>query len=182
MNDIMEDPYESEARTTATNRSRRVAWVLILIVDLGFVVWGAMAAASPEHLLGPGGKAILPAGYEGFSAASWPALARTSPTTAAYMVVLYRMYGIYNVAFGLMASAITVWAYRRGERWAWWALLAGNTITLVSAMTYDRTVNAIGPFELSEYLGLVLVWGALVVTTPFVHRAIRYGNAPSSAR
>jgi hypothetical protein len=133
-----------------------------------------MAAASPEHLWGPGGKGILPAGYEGFSASSWPALAQTSPMTARYLVVLFRMYGIFNVAFGLMAAAITVSPFRRGEAWAWWALLAGNTITLVSAMTYDRTVNAIGPFEVSEYLGLVLVWGALAATAPFVrHRAIR---------
>ena len=34
-------------------------------------------------------------------------------------------------------------------------------------MTYDWTVNAIGPFELTEYLGLALVWGALAVTAPF---------------
>ena len=34
-------------------------------------------------------------------------------------------------------------------------------------MTYDWTVNAIGPFELSEYLGLALVCGALAVTAPF---------------
>ena len=27
--------------------------------------------------------------------------------------------------------------------------------------------NAIGPFELTEYLGLILVWGALAVTAPF---------------
>jgi hypothetical protein len=47
-------------------------------------------------------------------------------------------------------------------------LLAGNAIALVSAMTYDRTVNAIGPFELSEYLGLALVLGALAVTAPFL--------------
>jgi hypothetical protein len=33
-------------------------------------------------------------------------------------------------------------------------------------MTYDRTVNAIGPFELTEYLGLALVWFALVITVP----------------
>ena len=38
---------------------------------------------------------------------------------------------------------------------------------LISAMTYDMTVNAIGPFEITEYLGLVLVWGALLVTAPF---------------
>ena len=134
---------------------------------MGFVAWGAMAAASPDHLLGPGGKPILPAGYEGFSGASWSELVGTSPMTAGYMAVLFRMYGVYNVLFGLMGSAIAVTAFRRGERWAWWALLVGNTIALVSAMTYDWTVNAIGPFELSEYLGLALVWGALAVTAPF---------------
>ena len=34
-------------------------------------------------------------------------------------------------------------------------------------MTYDWTVGAIGPFELTEYLGLALIWGALAVTAPF---------------
>jgi hypothetical protein len=46
-------------------------------------------------------------------------------------------------------------------------LLVGNTVALVSAIAYDKMVNAIGPFELSEYLGLALVWGALAVTAPF---------------
>ena len=129
------------------SRLRRIAWVLLLVVEVGFVAWGAGAAASPEHLVGPGGKGILPAGYEGFSGGSWSQLAATDPASARYFVVLYRMYGIFNVAFGLMAIAITLYAFRRGERWAWWALLVGNTITLVSAITYDRLVNAIGPFE-----------------------------------
>jgi hypothetical protein len=80
------------------------------------------------------------------------------------MTVLYRMYGVYNVLFGLMGSVIAVTAFRRGERWAWWALLVGNTVALVSAMTYDKTVNAIGPFELTEYFGLVVVWAALALT------------------
>jgi hypothetical protein len=34
-------------------------------------------------------------------------------------------------------------------------------------MTYDKTVNAIGPFELTEYLGLAMVWAALAATVPF---------------
>src|SRR5262245_52195354 len=62
--------------------------------------------------------------------------------TGKYMIVLYRMYGIHNVAFGLMGSAIAVTAFRSGDRWAWWALLVGNTITLVSAIRYDWIVNA----------------------------------------
>jgi len=148
--------------------ARRVAWILILIVDAGFVAWGLMAAAFLDHLLGPGGKPILAAGYEGFSNGSWSDLAAASPMTARYMAVLFRMYGVFNVAFGVMGIAIAVNAFRRGDSWAWWALLFGNTIALVSAMRYDWIVNAIGPFELSEYLGLALVYGALAVTAPFL--------------
>jgi hypothetical protein len=146
---------------------RNIALILILIVDVGYIAWGAGAALAPDHLLGPGGKAILPAGYEGYSGGSWSALAGTSPLIAGYMTLLYRMYGIYNVLFGVLSSAIAVTAFRRGEPWAWWALLVGNTVALASAITYDKTANAIGPFELTEYLGLVLVWAALAVTAPF---------------
>jgi hypothetical protein len=46
-------------------RLQRVAWILILVVDVGYIAWGAGAAASPDRLLGPGGRTILPAGYEG---------------------------------------------------------------------------------------------------------------------
>jgi hypothetical protein len=109
----------------------------------------------------------LAGGYDGFSGGSWSELAGASPLIAGFMTLLYRLYGVYNVLFGLMGSAIAATAFRRGERWAWWALLVGNTVALVSAITYDKAVNAIGPFELTEYLGLALVWGALAVTAPF---------------
>jgi hypothetical protein len=149
-------------------KRRQIAWILILIVDVGYVVWGGMAAVMPDGLAGPGGKAILPAGYEGYSGASWSELVRTSPMSANYMIVLFRMYGVYNVLFGLMGSTIAVTAFRQGQRWAWWALLVGNTTALVSAMRYDWIVNAIGPFEITEYLGLAIVCGALAVTAPFL--------------
>ncbi len=149
-------------------RLSRNAWLGILIVEVGYIAWGAMAAAVPDRLLGPGGVPIMPAGYEGFSGGAWSELTRIAPMAAGYIDVLYRMYGVYNVVFGLMATAITITAFRRGERWAWWALLLGNTLALVSAMTYDKVVNAIGPFELTEYLGLAMVWGALAITAPFL--------------
>jgi hypothetical protein len=149
-------------------KSRQIAWILIVIVDVGLAAWGAMAAALPDYLLGPGGTPILTAGYEGFSKGSWSELARTSPPTAAYIMVLFRMYGVFNMAFGIVTTAIAATAFRRGDRWAWWTLLVGNTIALAAAMRYDWIVNAIGPFELTEYLGLVLIYGALAVTAPFI--------------
>jgi hypothetical protein len=68
--------------------------------------------------------------------------------------------------FGFIAGAVAVTAFRRGDVWAWWTLFVANTIALVSAMTYDRMVNAIGPFELTEYLGLAMIFAALVITAP----------------
>src|SRR5512146_437389 len=111
---------QEDAARTVTKPWRRVAWVLILLADGLFGAWGAMAADLPDHLLGPGGVPILPAGYEGFSRSSWSELVSAAPKAAAYMEVLFRMYGVFNVVFALMAVAITVTAFRRGERWAWW--------------------------------------------------------------
>ena len=146
------------------NRRRRIAWVLVVVVDAGIAAWGFMAAALPDHLLGPGGNPILPAGFEGYTGAAWPELVASSPMTAGYLEILFRMYGVFNLIVGFMGIAIAATAFRRGDVWAWWTLLVGNTMALVSAMTYDRIVNAIGPFELSEYLGLVLVYAALAMT------------------
>jgi hypothetical protein len=67
-----------------------------------------------------------------------------------------------------VAGAITVTAFRRGESWAWWALLVGNTIALVSAIRYDWIVNAIGPFELTEYFGLAVTFAAAALSAPFL--------------
>lgn len=147
-------------------RKRSYAWMLLLIVDVGLLAWGLMAAAWPDHLLGPAGKPILPAGYEGFTGNSWADLMTSSPKTAGYIEVLFRMYGVFNLIVGVMAVAIAATAFRRGDVWAWWTLLIANTIALGSAMAYDRIVNAIGPFELSEYIGLALVYIALAMTNP----------------
>lgn len=168
MVDEPKDRREPGTRATTMKRLRLVAWILILLADVGLLLWGAMAVLAPERLLGPGGLPILAAEYEGFTKLSWSALLSTSPVTADFMTVIFRVYGAYNVAFGVLAIAITVTAFRRGDIWAWWALLVGNTIAFGAAMTYDRVVGAIGPFELTEYLGLAAIYVALIITAPFL--------------
>ena len=158
---------QNDAKKTMMKSWRRVAWILILLADLGLLTWGAMAAIAPEHLLGPNSMPILKAEYEGYTGYSWSELIATAPRTADLLTLVFRMYGIYGVAFSLMAIAISVTAYRHGEHWAWWALLVGNTLTYVSAMTYDQIARAVGPFELTEYLGLAAVYFALAVTVPW---------------
>jgi hypothetical protein len=155
-------PISVPKRAIAT--ARRLAWVAIVLADVGLLAWAAMAAFAPERLMGPGSAPILPAGYEGFTGSSWDALAAASPKAPEFATLLFRMYGLYGVAFSLLAIAVAANAFRRGERWAWWALLVGNAITYIGAMAYDQTVRAVGPFELTEYLALALVVAALALT------------------
>jgi hypothetical protein len=157
----------------AIDRSRRFAWIVIAVADVGLLAWAAMAAFAPDRLAGPGSTPILPAGYEGFTGASWQALAAWSPKTTEYATLLFRMFGLYGVAFSLLAIAIAANGFRRGERWAWWALLIGNSITFVGAMAYDQIARAVGPFELSEYLGLAAIYVFLAITAPFDVRTPR---------
>jgi RsiW-degrading membrane proteinase PrsW (M82 family) len=157
----------------ALARWRRIAWLVIVIADVGLLAWGAMAALVPERLPGPGSTPILTAGYEGFTGYSWQALVATAPKAAEYATLLFRMYGFYIVAFSLLAIAIAGNGFRRGEPWAWWALLVGNSIAFVSAMAYDQIVRAVGPAELTEYLGLAAIYGSLAVTAPFRRASAR---------
>ena len=142
--------------------------IFLLITDGGLIAWGAMAALLPEYLLGPGSVPIVQAEYEGFTGGSWSELTTGSPAIADFIMVIFRMYGTFNVVVGLLTVAIALSSFRRGERWAWWSLLVGNTIALGSAITFDRVVRAIGIFEMSEYLGLAMVYVALAITAPFL--------------
>lgn len=163
-----QESSESQSSASVISRLRRVAWLLIVISDAGFLAWGAMAALLPHYLPGPGGTPIVTAGYEGFTHGSWSELATSSPMTAQFIMLVFRLFGTLCATFGILGVIIAATSYRRGERWAWWALLVGNTLAYGAPMTYDKLVNAIGPFEMTEYLGIALVYLALAVTAPFV--------------
>ncbi|HXI33737.1 MAG TPA: hypothetical protein VNH63_06620 [Gemmatimonadales bacterium] len=160
-------------------RWRRVAWIAIVVADAGWLVWGAMAALAPGHLPGPHSASIVVDGYEGFTNESWSALVATSPHAAGFIMLLFRMFGAIGVTFTGLAIAVAVTAFRRGERWAWWSLLVGNTIAFGVPMTYDRIVHAVGPFELTEYLGIAVIYAALALTASVNLR--RVSLAPEKA-
>ena len=161
-------------------RWRRAAWILIIIADAGWLVWGLMAALAPDHLPGPHTASIVVDGYEGFTGGSWSALVATSPRTAGFIMLVFRMFGAIGVVCCGFAIAIAATDFRRGERWAWWALLLGNTIAFGVPMTYDRIVHAVGLFEMTEYVGIAVVYVALALTASVNLRATVSPSAPLS--
>ena len=159
--------HHSRGWASAAATWRRFAWLVIVVADVGLLAWGAMAAFVPDRLLGPNSTPILAADYSGFTGGSWQVLLAMAPRTAEFATLLFRMFGIYIVAFCLLAIAIAAKGFRAGDRWCWWALLIGNTIAFLAPMAYDQICRAVGPFEASEYLGLAAIYASLAVKAPF---------------
>ena len=150
-------PPESHVLYALHRRLKRWAWLLIVIADIDLVVWGLLAAAWPT------GSSMLPASYEGFTQHAWAAVAAK---TAAFITLEFRLFGVLCMTIGIMGVVIASTAFRRGERWAWWTLFLGNTVAFGTPMFYDRLVRTVEPFELTEYIGITLVYIALIITVP----------------
>ena len=133
----------------------QLAWVVILVADAGIALYGVLAVATPS---------LLTAGYERYTGASWASLVAQAPETAAYLLLVYRMVGGLNVALGITLIAIIVGPFRRGERWAWFALLIGNLLGFGVPMTYDQITGAIGFFEILEFVAIAAVLLALALS------------------
>jgi hypothetical protein len=54
-------------------------------------------------------------------------------------------------------------------------LIAGDVLAFGAAMTYDWTVGAIGSFEMSEYVGIAAVDGALALVRVPSHENVDDG-------
>jgi hypothetical protein len=155
----------AETPSTPLARLRQFAWLAIVVADAGLLLWGALTVIAPQC---PG--ACMTNGYEMFTRQSWADLAAASAATSTFLLLLFRVFGAYNVAFGLLGIAVAATAFRRGEAWAWWALLIANTLAYGSAMTYDRMVGFIGTNEMLEYVCIAGVYAAAAVTAPMQAR------------
>lgn len=139
---------------SALSRARRWAWTLILAADVGIVLYGVMAVAMPQ---------ALTAGYESYTGSTWANLDTGAAADASYVLLLYRLVGGLNIGLGLVLIAVVVGAYRRGERWAWFTILAGNAVGFGAPMAYDQVTGAIGTFEVLEFVAVAAVLVALVL-------------------
>jgi hypothetical protein len=104
---------------------KTASWIILVVVDaltlLGSLVSLGRAYSSPGDQIGPASLAELSVGRPEVAIA-----VRARRATAA----------AYAAGFATLFLAIALGPYRRGDVWAWWALLAGTLV--VSALTLLR--------------------------------------------
>ena len=98
----------------------RNAWKILLgvIVMIGFFGIGDMFGGASDL---QNGEKVYMTGVTGMT---WNELKSTSPTVARLIDTIFRANGASLTTVALLSLAICLTAFRKGERWAWYALWA----------------------------------------------------------
>jgi hypothetical protein len=131
--------------------------VVLFVTTLGLAVYGIMAIFNPEMLAG---------GFDRFTKQDWQQFQLDGHIVAAYVTLLWRLIGGFNLAAGVTLTFV-VWKWLQpGHRWAWTTLLLGTLLAYLSPMSLDLTVRSIEFFEVIEFL----LFGLFVTTMLFVRK------------
>ncbi|MDX1534182.1 MAG: hypothetical protein R3291_01000, partial [Thermoplasmata archaeon] len=104
---------------------QKLGWIILLIVSVIFALFG----------LGDiiGATSVDPAIVEGITGLTPEELGAISPEALHLANYMTRALGGALLIVGLLAAAVAWTAFRRGERWAWYALL---TLPLLNVLIF----------------------------------------------
>jgi deazaflavin-dependent oxidoreductase (nitroreductase family) len=151
----------------------QLAWKVIFLADAAVILYGLLAVLKPAEMLG--------GGFEKFTGRRWAALHGDDPASADYVAMLGRVLGALNVAVGVLGCAVAAGALRRGEAWAWHALLVGNAFGYGGPIAFDLKVRSITIFEQLEMALAALVGVALAMSARDVLGRHTRGAGPPPA-
>ena len=98
------------AGTAAIRRPPAASWLLVLGVTILAALSAAYVALTPA-----GGQTEL-------AGRTWEDFAAGEAEVASIFSRQLAMVGLIGAAFALLAAIVALFPYRRGERWAWYAL------------------------------------------------------------
>ena len=134
-------------------RLLRIGWIVMLIVGAFWVFSGIYWMAA--HVGG------MTAEFEQTAGQSWESFIAANPAaTADWARMSNVLQGAKQLAAAILIIGITLYAYRKGQTWSWYTLLAGGLIIFVSMLIHHIIIGA---KLIIPIIGLVLLVIGLAV-------------------
>lgn len=148
---------------------QRYAWILLMVVSILSLLIGL----GDFILAGNGDPALV----ESMTGTRWVAVKAANPPLANLVNLLTRILGAWLIGFSILSLAITVTAYRKGERWAWyalWALPLAFVLIFGAFLTAGRLPGSPTPPALFSAPGLFAMsaLGLLLPIRQFFHQQV----------
>lgn len=134
----------------------RYSWIVFFVLGLILTLFG-LGDIMTGGATFEGGEAPT---LQGISGMTWQQLSSTSPNAAGMIDYLVRAGGAHLFLLGLLSMVVAATAFRRGERWAWFAMwllplwLAMVVILLLS--TYKPAGPGVPPPLVSGVIFIVI--------------------------
>jgi hypothetical protein len=129
---------------------------------LGFLVLGALSLVD-GILLGVFGAEAVQGTIQDQLGTSWQEFSAASPVTAQYVNTLVVLIGLLIAGYSLFVIVVAVTGYRKGHRWAWYAMWNPAVFfLLLTALFVSR-----GDIFTSDALSPEFMIGMLIAATLF---------------
>jgi len=135
----------------------RHAWKILLVVILFIGYFGVSDMVGGAADLQNGETVLM----HSITGVSWNELQAASPRVANLIDVKFRMDGAALTTIALLSLAVCLAGFRRGERWAWFALWAVPLWMMLSAfflLTVDKLPGSGTPVPVISGSILSVIW------------------------
>ena len=151
----------SLSNATVESFFERHAWKVLLGVSLliGFFGVGDMVRGASDL---QNGETVFMHSITGMS---WNELQATSPQVANLIDLKFRMDGAALTTTALLSLAVCLTGFRRGERWAWyalWALPLWMISTVVFILMVDKQPGSGTPVPIISGSILTVIWVSML--------------------
>jgi uncharacterized membrane protein HdeD (DUF308 family) len=132
----------------------KVSWILLVIAGCVGIVIGLLVIFAPNAFVA--NEFLLFTGHQ------WSDFKVSNPQVSSYISISIFEIGFFALAAGISILFVTLFAYRKREKWAWYLLLIVNTLaygaaTRSNVYTGDMAVVVICiVFLVIAYIGLAI--------------------------
>ena len=138
-----------------TKKSVQISYVILMIMMIIALIYAAVATIQPALLVSRS--------FPLYTGQSWNDFLIASPILANYMLILERIAGGLGLATSIGGLFVLLTAFRKGEKWAWYFILAVGIIgwvnNLIANIMFKNTLIII-----IIVAGLVLITAGLIIS------------------
>lgn len=127
----------------------------MMVPHIAVLLFGLIWTLAPDISVGQD--------FQAFMRQPWADFVTSNARLAAFISLLGRVLGVQLIVIGILAIAITLTAYRRGEKWSWYAFLAGNTLGWGSGLALEGTTGVM-PIVAVEAIMLLVAYVGLAIS------------------
>lgn len=145
-------------------RSLKISWKIMMVPPIYVLLLGLCLIVFP----GPS----IAKNYQLFMGHPWADFVASNAKMVIFLSMLNQLIGVQAIGYAIVTMAIILRAYRRREKWAWYVLLAGNTLGFSSVIAWEAATNLIPALVINAimlvvtYIGLAISAKAIFTNNP----------------